>query len=84
VDPEYHNLGIGKALYNEMEKYFIENNCEYVIVKTLSEKVKNEPYDKTRKFYLKLGFKSLITLTEMWDEHNPCLIMLKEINGEDL
>ena len=25
------------------------------------------------------GFESLITLTEMWDEENPCLIMLKPL-----
>ena len=30
-------------------------------------------------FYIKMGFKELITLTEMWDEDNPCLIMIKNI-----
>lgn len=28
-------------------------------------------------FYKSVGFEPLITLTEMWDEENPCLIMLK-------
>ena len=26
-----------------------------------------------------VGFESLITLTEMWDDKNPCLIMLKSL-----
>jgi hypothetical protein len=36
-------------------------------------------YEKTRKFYKKMGFEELITLMEMWDENNPCLIMIKKI-----
>lgn len=36
-----------------------------------------EPYEQTRKFYESIGFEPLITLTEMWDEENPCLIMIK-------
>lgn len=79
VLPEYHNKGIGKAIYKEVEQFFVKKDCKYVIVKTLSEKANYEPYDKTRKFYESIGFESLITLTEMWDEENPCLIMIKQI-----
>ena len=66
-------------MYKKLEEYFIETGCEYVIVKTLSEMNKDKNYAKTRQFYEKIGFKSLITLTEMWDENNPCLIMIKNI-----
>jgi ribosomal protein S18 acetylase RimI-like enzyme len=79
IDPEYHGKGIGTLLYKETEKYFIENGCEYVIVKTLSEENPDVNYAKTRDFYKKMGFKELITLAEMWDEWNPCLIMIKNI-----
>ncbi len=54
-------------------------NCKYMIVKTLSEQARSEPSERTRKFYLKVGFEELITLTEMWDENNPCLIMIKKL-----
>jgi ribosomal protein S18 acetylase RimI-like enzyme len=79
IDPDYHGNGIGTILYKTVEKYFIENNCEYIIVKTLSEINSDENYAKTRRFYKKMGFNELVTLTEMWDENNPCLIMIKDI-----
>ena len=79
VLPEYHHNGIGKALYNVAEAYLIRHGCKYVIVKTLSDAVSYEPYARTRGFYKSIGFEPLITLTEMWDEENPCLIMLKSL-----
>ena len=79
IDPNYHGKGIGTLLYKEMEKYFTDKKCEYIILKTLSEVVEYKPYLKTKEFYKKMGFKELITLTEMWDKENPCLIMIKNI-----
>lgn len=75
----FHGMGIGQSIYREAENFFKVNGCSRIIVKTLSDKVNYEPYEKTRKFYEKIGFIPLITLTEMWDEHNPCLIMLKTL-----
>ncbi len=79
VLPEYQHNGIGKAVYYAAEDYFIQKGCKYVIVKTLSDTVDFEPYTKTRRFYKSIGFEPLITLTEMWDEENPCLIMFKSL-----
>lgn len=76
---EYQHIGIGKALYGMAEKYFVQSGCKFVIVKTLSELVNSEPYSRTRNFYKSIGFEPLITLTEMWDEKNLCLIMLKAL-----
>jgi len=77
VRPEYHHMGLGKALYGRVEQFFLGKGCKYAIVETLSEKANYEPYEKTRRFYESIGFEPLITLTEMWDESNPCLIMVK-------
>lgn len=77
VLPGHHNEGIGKVLYHAAEQYFIRQGCKYVIVKTLSDTVDFKPYAQTRDFYKSVGFEPLITLTEMWDEENPCLIMVK-------
>jgi ribosomal protein S18 acetylase RimI-like enzyme len=81
IDPNYHRKGIGTLLYKTIEKYFIINACEYIIVKTLSEINPDKNYAKTRLFYKKMGFIELITLKEMWNENNPCLIMIKYIKG---
>lgn len=79
VLPEYHCNGIGKALYNASESYMMQNGYKYIIVKTLSDAVGYEPYARTREFYKRVGFEPLITLTEMWDDENPCLIMIKTL-----
>lgn len=81
VRPEYHRMGLGRALYDSAERFFLEKGCKYAMVETLSEKVNYEPYEKTRRFYESVGFEPLITLTEMWDENNPCLIMIKALAG---
>ena len=75
--PEYQKKGIGKKLFAYTEKYFKQNGRKCIIVKTLSEIVNYEPYIRTQLFYKSVGFEPLITLTEMWDEENPCLIMIK-------
>ena len=77
VHPQCHRMGIGRALYDVAEQYFLECGCKYAMVETLSDKVAYAPYEKTRMFYESVGFDPLITLTEMWDEDNPCLIMVK-------
>ncbi len=79
VHPEYQHSGIGKVLYKMAEKYLVQRGCKYVVVKTLSDIVDFEPYECTRRFYKSIGFEPLITLTEMWDEENPCLIMFKNL-----
>lgn len=79
VHPEHHHNGAGTALYKTTEDFFLQNGCKYIVVKTLSDAIDYEPYARTRKFYTSLGFESLITLTEMWDGENPCLIMLKSL-----
>lgn len=81
VLPERHRHGIGKALYFAAEKHLIKNSCKYIMVKTLSDTVSYEPYARTRAFYKGVGFMPLVTLTEMWDEENPCLIMIKSLTG---
>ncbi|MGN1250878.1 MAG: GNAT family N-acetyltransferase [Candidatus Spyradocola sp.] len=77
VLPEVHGRGIGTALYLAAEAYFRAEGYRYAVVKTLSDAADYAPYESTRRFYRRMGFEALLTLTEMWDEHNPCLVMLK-------
>lgn len=77
----HHRAGVGRALYGASEQWFRAQGCRRVLVKTLSERANYEPYDRTRRFYESLGFEPLITLTEMWDAENPCLILVKDLGG---
>lgn len=79
VRPGSHRQGLGRALYARAEAYFRQEGCGYAMVKTLSEQVDFAPYESTRRFYQGMGFEPLVTLREMWDEENPCLIMLKAL-----
>jgi ribosomal protein S18 acetylase RimI-like enzyme len=79
LDPAYHRKGIGTILYTELENYFLENNCNYAVVRTVSEQADCEPYERTRKFYRKMGFEDLFAMAEIWDEDNPCLVMIKKL-----
>ncbi len=78
---EHHGQGIGKKLLDVADQYFSDQGCKYVIVKTLSDMVESEKYEKTRQFYRRVGFQPLITLTEMWDEDSPCLLMIKDLQA---
>jgi len=62
-----------------MQEYGVIYRRFYVMVNTISDTAPDANYAKTRAFYKKIGFKELVTLTEMWDENNPCLIMIKKL-----
>jgi len=76
---EYHRQGIGKRLINCCELYCKENKIEFLTVKTLAESRESKSYEKTRLFYLAVGFKPLEVFPLLWDEANPCLLMVKVV-----
>ena len=79
LHPNYHRKGIGRKLYQTLERYFYSQGCEYVMVKTLSPSHPDRHYALTRKFYEAQGFKDFYTDHEIWGKENPCLIMIKNI-----
>jgi GNAT superfamily N-acetyltransferase len=79
VCEEYHRHGIGRALVTHSENYSREKGAEYLMVKTLGPSRKNTEYDRTREFYLSVGFRPLQEFKTIWDEHNPCLILVKRL-----
>jgi hypothetical protein len=52
---------------------------EFLTVKTLDESRASKSYEKTRLFYLSVGFKPLEVFPLLWDKDNPCLFMAKSI-----
>ncbi|MFN2211846.1 MAG: GNAT family N-acetyltransferase [Anaerolineales bacterium] len=77
--PEVHRQGIGRALIHQAEEWLMKQGIEYLQVKTLGPSDSDPNYAKSRAFYMKMGFRPLEELNQIWDEHNPCLILVKRI-----
>jgi GNAT superfamily N-acetyltransferase len=79
VRPEAQHGGIGQALLQAAETYARSQGIEYLQVKTLGPSRSDNSYARTRKFYLAEGFRPLEEFKTIWDEQNPCLILVKRI-----
>lgn len=77
IKKAYHRKGIGKQLYIALEQY-AKNKYKYLQVKTVDEG-KYKEYDQTIGFYKSVGFSKLEVFATLWDEWNPCLIMIKAL-----
>ena len=77
---DYHRQGIGRKLIRWCEEYCEATGKEFLTVKTLDESRASKSYDKTRQFYLAVGFKPLEMFPLHWDKDNPCLFLVKCIN----
>jgi N-acetylglutamate synthase-like GNAT family acetyltransferase len=75
----FHHGGIGRALMENAERYAKSQQIEYLQVKTLGPSDDDANYVKTRAFYGAMGFRPLEEFTQIWDEDNPCLVMVKRI-----
>ena len=79
VLPKYHRLGVGRQLVTAVENHLKKDNIQFLQVKTVSEGRDCEAYAKTRKFYLGVGFTPLEVFPTLWDEANPCLLLVKSL-----
>lgn len=79
VSEKYHRQGVGTMLVSCCEEYCKKNKMEFLTVKTLDESKKDENYEKTRLFYLSVGFRPVEVIPLFWNEENPCLFMAKYI-----
>lgn len=77
VKKKYHHQGIGKALQQRLEEY-AEGRYKFLQVKTVDEGHYKE-YDATIRFYQRIGFLKFEVFPTLWDEWNPCLVMVKSI-----
>ena len=79
IRQEFHGKGIGHQLVKMIEIELQSQGFKFLTVKTLSESRPNAEYDKTRNFYLKVGFIPLEEFKTLWGEHNPCLFLVKSL-----
>jgi GNAT superfamily N-acetyltransferase len=80
VLPDAHRAGVGRSLVQRAEAYARECRAEYLYVKTLGPSHPDSGYARTRAFYVALGFRPLEEFMQIWDENNPCLLMIKTIS----
>ncbi len=77
--PEVHRKGIGRALYERAEGWLLDQGVEYLQVKTLGPSHPDPGYAVTRAFYQALGFEPIEEFKQIWDENNPCLVLVKKL-----
>lgn len=75
---EYHRRHIGAQLFKSFMEYAKYAGYSFIQVKTV-EAGYYEEYDKTRLFYEHMGFQKLECFPTLWDEWNPCLVMIMSI-----
>jgi len=78
VKKRFHRQGTGRELFDAFYRYAKETGYEFIQVKTV-DAGHYEEYDRTRLFYERLGFRKLEVFPELWDKHNPCLVMVMAI-----
>jgi ribosomal protein S18 acetylase RimI-like enzyme len=79
VRPTYRRCGVGRALVQRCEVALRELGVEYLQVKTLADTHPDSGYAETRAFYAAVGFRPLEVFPALWDENNPCLLMVKAL-----
>lgn len=57
INPEFQKKGIGTKLIKKLEKELKKIGVKELRVDTLAESIKYKPYESTRAFYKKMGFK---------------------------
>ncbi|OGN72264.1 MAG: hypothetical protein A2X25_00415 [Chloroflexi bacterium GWB2_49_20] len=79
VQPEAQRQGMGQALLHATQSWLRQQGVEYLQVKTLGPSHADPNYARTRDFYQAMGFRPLEELLQIWNEQNPCLILIKRL-----
>lgn len=73
----FHRKGIGSMLLKVLE-VSAKEKYTFLQVKTVDQGHYKE-YDQTIAFYQSRGFSKLEVFPTLWDEWNPCLVMVKKL-----
>jgi GNAT superfamily N-acetyltransferase len=81
VRPNLHRRGVACTLIEQASSCALARGARYLTVKTLGPSQVYEPYERTRAFYLALGFPPLEEFTQLWGPENPSLLMVRPVAG---
>ena len=79
VSPAHQRQGIGRQLFDALRDYAQAQGYSFLQVKTVQEGRYKE-YDQTNAFYKGVGFKELECFPTLWDEWNPCQILVMAVS----
>jgi GNAT superfamily N-acetyltransferase len=79
VRREHHGRGCGRAMFVAAERWLAAGGVRYLTVKTLAAGDPDPNYAATRRFYEAIGFEPIEVFPTLWNEDNPCLLMIKRI-----
>lgn len=79
VAADAHRRGIGRELVDALVQEAECSGHAVLLVKTRAETHPSPEYAATRAFYRKMEFRRLTVLPDLWDEANPCLLMIRAI-----
>ncbi len=78
VKRAYHRAGLGRKLFSQLFTYAAAHGYAFLQVKTVREGC-YDSYDRTNQFYKSLGFVEFECFPTLWDEKNPCQILIMDV-----
>ena len=79
VERALHRRGFGRALVDWGEAWCRREGVPWLHVKTLGPSTPDEGYERTRAFYVALGYEPLFESKTMWGADNAALILVKHL-----
>ena len=75
----YHGQGIGTALVDAAATRARAGGASLLSVKTLGASHPDPCYERTRRFYLSVGFLPVEEFKDLWGPDLPCLLMVRPL-----
>jgi ribosomal protein S18 acetylase RimI-like enzyme len=74
-----HGQGIGTSLCAELETALAARGVRVIEVSTLAETIDYAPYEATRRFYVRRGYRPVRVDVAYWGPENDRLLLRKEL-----
>lgn len=78
VRPGLHRSGVGRRLFGALYRCAKERGYAFLQVKTV-QAGRYPEYDRTNAFYRAVGFTELECFPTLWDEWNPCQVLVMAV-----